>query len=40
MTKLEKKRAELLSEMEKRRRAKLPLDGIRGEFFKVLMRIV
>ena len=33
--KLEKKRSELLSEMEKKRKAKLPLDGIKGEFFKV-----
>ena len=35
MMKLEKKRSELLSEMEKKKKAKLPLDGVRGEFFKV-----
>ena len=35
MMKLERKRTELLSEMERRRRAKLPLDGVRGEFVKV-----
>ena len=36
MMKLEKKRSELLSEMEKKRKAKLPLGGIKGEFFKVV----
>ena len=36
MMKLEKKRSELLSEMEKKRKAKLPLEGVKGEFFKVV----
>ena len=37
MMKLEKKRTELQNEMEKKRRARLPLDDLRGEFFKVLL---
>ena len=35
MMKLERKRSELLTELEKRRRARLPLDGVKGEFVKV-----
>ena len=35
MAKLQKKRTELLTQMDKRRRARLPLDNVRGEFFKV-----
>ena len=37
MMKIERKKSELLSEMEKRRRAKQPLDGIKGEFTKVTL---
>ena len=35
MAKLQKKRMELLTQMDKRRKARLPLDNVRGEFFKV-----
>ena len=35
MMKLEKKKTELMSEMEKKRKSKQPLDNIKGEFFKV-----
>ena len=35
MMKLEKKRTELLVEMDKRRKARQPLDQLRAEFFKV-----
>ena len=36
MMKLERKKSELLSEMEKRRKSKQALDGIKTEFTKVL----
>jgi len=35
MMKLEKKKTELMSEMEKKRKSKQPLDNIKGEFFKI-----
>ena len=36
MMKLQKKRNELLTQMDKRRKARLPLDSVRGEFVKVI----